>query len=81
MTKARARRVLGVSDGPALPKTSEAAGRACLEDAIALAVSAHRGQVDKAGAPYVLHPLRVMLPMESDTEKMAAVLHDVVEDT
>lgn len=52
-----------------------------LEDAIALAVEAHRGQKDRAGAPYVLHPLRMMFRVETDAERMAAVLHDVVEDT
>jgi (p)ppGpp synthase/HD superfamily hydrolase len=52
-----------------------------LEDAIALAVEAHRGQVDKGGQPYILHPLRVMLTLESDMERIVAVLHDVVEDT
>ncbi len=51
-----------------------------LEDAIALAVASHRGQRDKAGQPYILHPLRVMLRLETDQERMAAVLHDVVED-
>ena len=54
---------------------------ALLEDAIALAVEAHRGQRDRAGAPYVLHPLRMMLRVDTDAERMAAVLHDVVEDT
>ena len=52
-----------------------------LEDAIVLATNAHRGQVDKAGHPYILHPLRVMLGVEALYERMAAVLHDVVEDT
>ena len=52
-----------------------------LEDAISLAVQAHRGQKDRAGAPYILHPLRMMFRVETDAEKMAAVLHDVVEDT
>ena len=52
-----------------------------IEDAIALAVQAHRGQKDRAGAPYILHPLRMMFRVETDAEKMAAVLHDVVEDT
>ncbi len=51
-----------------------------LEKAIAIAIDAHAGQTDKAGAPYVLHPLRIMLRMETDDEMMAAVLHDVVED-
>lgn len=52
-----------------------------LERAIRLAVEAHAGQTDRAGAPYVLHPLRMMLRMATDAERMAAVLHDVVEDT
>jgi len=52
-----------------------------LEDAIALAVGAHRGQADKGGMPYILHPLSVMLRMRTETEMMVAVLHDVIEDT
>ncbi len=52
-----------------------------LEAAIQLAVQAHTGQVDRFGAPYILHPLRVMLRLETETERMVAVLHDVVEDT
>ena len=54
---------------------------ASLEDAILLAAQAHRGQRDKAGAPYILHPLRMMLRLRSPHAMMAAVLHDVVEDT
>ncbi|WP_375771218.1 GTP pyrophosphokinase [Archangium gephyra] len=52
-----------------------------LEDAIALAVEAHRGQRDKAGQTYILHPLRVMMRLETETERMVAILHDVVEDS
>ena len=52
-----------------------------LEDAISLAVEAHRGQKDKAEAPYILHPLRVMLRMETETDRIVAVLHDVLEDS
>jgi len=52
-----------------------------LERAITIAAQAHAGQVDKAGAPYVLHPLRVMLRMNTDEERMVAVLHDVIEDS
>ena len=52
-----------------------------LDNAIILAVQAHSGQVDKAGAPYILHPLRVMLACVTEAEKIAAVLHDTVEDT
>lgn len=52
-----------------------------LEDALALALDAHRGQVDKAGAPYILHPLRVMLTQPDDAGKIVGLLHDVVEDS
>lgn len=52
-----------------------------LEKALAIALRAHQGQKDKAGAPYILHPLRVMLRMETELEMIAAVLHDVVEDS
>ncbi|HEV7128568.1 MAG TPA: HD domain-containing protein [Ktedonobacterales bacterium] len=52
-----------------------------LEDAILLAVQAHHGQLEKNGQPYILHPLRVMFRLEHEHERMAAVLHDVVEDT
>lgn len=52
-----------------------------LERAIVIAATAHQGQVDKAGQPYILHPLRLMLAVTTVEERMAAVLHDVVEDT
>ncbi|MGW6446711.1 HD domain-containing protein [Lentzea sp. NPDC055074] len=52
-----------------------------LEDAIALATSAHDGQVDKSGRPYIGHPLRVMASVTGEHAQMAAVLHDVIEDT
>ncbi len=55
-----------------------------LEEAIRVAVEAHAGQLDKAGQPYILHPLRVMMTVESPTPEAArilAVLHDLVEDT
>ncbi|MCE5231425.1 GTP pyrophosphokinase [bacterium] len=48
--------------------------------AIAIAAEAHAGQKDKAGAPYIFHPLRVMLAVKSEAEQIVAVLHDVVED-
>ncbi len=51
-----------------------------VEDAIAFAAAAHAGQVDKAGKPYILHPLRVMLRMEGVERQVVGVLHDVVED-
>jgi (p)ppGpp synthase/HD superfamily hydrolase len=52
-----------------------------LEKAVTIALEAHRGQRDRTGAPYILHPMRVMAGVDSDTEKMVAILHDVVEDT
>lgn len=39
------------------------------------------GQVDKGGAPYILHPIRVMLACEGEKEKIVALLHDTLEDT
>lgn len=53
-----------------------------LDRAIHAAVEAHAGQLDKAGHPYILHPLRVMAAVRHHGEDamIAAVLHDVVED-
>ncbi len=52
-----------------------------LERAIRIARSAHAGQVDKSGADYIGHPLRVMDAVDGTDEKIVAALHDVVEDT
>ena len=52
-----------------------------LERAIAIAAEAHAGQKDRAGAPYILHPIRLMIQMDSENAMMAAVLHDVVENS
>jgi len=52
-----------------------------LERAIEIAARTHAGQVDKGGAPYVLHPLRVMLRVAPGAQQIVAVLHDVVEDS
>ena len=54
---------------------------ATLERAISLAAERHAGQVDKANAPYILHPLRVMLNVPDIEHKIVAVLHDILEDT
>jgi (p)ppGpp synthase/HD superfamily hydrolase len=51
-----------------------------LERAVAIAATAHAGQVDKAGSPYLLHPLRMMLNVATPEQQIVAVLHDVVED-
>lgn len=55
--------------------------RVGLAEAIAIAAEAHVKQTDKAGAPYILHPLRVMQRLTTEAEMIVAVLHDVVEDT
>jgi (p)ppGpp synthase/HD superfamily hydrolase len=52
-----------------------------LDEAIQVARRAHEGQLDKSGRPYIAHPLRVMGKLRDEHERMAAVLHDVVEDT
>ena len=57
------------------------AERATLDDVLRIAVLAHRGKRDKGGAPYILHPLRLLLRMQTEAEMMAGVLHDVVEDS
>jgi (p)ppGpp synthase/HD superfamily hydrolase len=51
-----------------------------IKHAIQIAVKAHAGQRDKAGQPYILHPLRMMFAVEAEEERIVAVLHDVVED-
>lgn len=51
-----------------------------LEEAIAFASECHRGQKDKGGHPYILHPLRVMLRLDDEGRRIAALLHDTVED-
>jgi (p)ppGpp synthase/HD superfamily hydrolase len=65
----------------AKPEENESAEGRLLERAIALAVEKHAGQSDKSGAPYILHPLRMMTRMKTVQAMMTAVLHDVVEDT
>jgi len=52
-----------------------------LEKAIEIAAIHHAGDKDKAGKPYLLHPLRIMFAVSTEFEMIAAVLHDVVEDT
>lgn len=66
-----------------------------IERAIILATEAHSGQKDKSGQPYILHPLAVAEHVHTKYKNqhwpytqftledliVAAVLHDVVEDT
>jgi (p)ppGpp synthase/HD superfamily hydrolase len=52
-----------------------------LERAIEIAARAHAGQHDKGGQPYIFHPIRLMLSVQTLQEQVAAILHDVVEDS
>ena len=52
-----------------------------LQKAIELATEAHKGQTDRAGKPYIGHITRVMQAGKTIEERMAGVLHDIVEDT
>lgn len=52
-----------------------------IEKALHIAQKAHNGQTDKAGKPYILHPIRVAQRCNTDTERIVALLHDVIEDT
>lgn len=52
-----------------------------IDTALKIALRAHTGAVDKAGQPYILHPIRLMLKMTDDVEKATALLHDVIEDS
>ncbi len=49
--------------------------------AMQLAYDAHHGQVDKAGMPYIFHPIHLAESMEDEISCCAALLHDTVEDT
>ena len=51
-----------------------------VEKAVRIATRVHCGQVDKSGAPYIGHPLRVMEMGRNEDERILGVLHDVVED-
>ena len=52
-----------------------------LARAIEIAASAHRNQADKGGSPYILHPIRVMMSLDTEDEKIVGILHDVIEDS
>ena len=57
-----------------------AQGTLTVEEAVAIAQEAHANQLDKAAAPYIDHPLRVMERFHDELHQIVAVLHDVVED-
>lgn len=49
--------------------------------AMQIAYAAHHGQVDKAGMPYIFHPMHLAEAMEDEISCCTALLHDTVEDT
>lgn len=51
-----------------------------LQKAIDFATKALEGKKDYSGQPMVAHALRMMDRVETDEEKIIAVLHDVVEE-
>lgn len=51
------------------------------ETALAIAVDAHKGQTDKSGMPYILHPIAVASKVDALELKTIAILHDTIEDT
>jgi (p)ppGpp synthase/HD superfamily hydrolase len=49
--------------------------------AMKIAYEAHHGQLDRAGVPYIYHPIHLAEQMDSEISCIVALLHDVVEDT
>lgn len=49
--------------------------------AMKLCFAAHKEQTDKSGVPYVFHPIHLAEQMDTEETVIAALLHDVVEDT
>ena len=49
--------------------------------AMKIAYDAHAGQVDKTGLPYIYHPAHLAETMTDENSVIAALLHDVIEDT
>ena len=47
--------------------------------AIIISTEAHAVQINRYGKPYIFHPLRVMMKMHNENERIVAVLHDVIE--
>lgn len=51
-----------------------------LELALEIAREVHKGQLDKAGEPYIEHPISVSKRCKSYSAKVVALLHDTIED-
>ena len=51
------------------------------DHALQIAIHAHRGQKDKSGREYIMHPIRVAERCKDPRAKVVALLHDTIEDT
>ena len=49
--------------------------------ALIFASMAHSGQKRNDGSNYIIHPIRVSQEVHTDSQRVCALLHDVVEDT
>ena len=52
-----------------------------VKKAALIAYNAHKDQSDKGGYPYIMHPIHIAEQIETEDETIAALLHDVIEDT
>ena len=52
-----------------------------VKKAALIAYNAHKDQSDQGGYPYIMHPIHIAEQMETEDETIAALLHDVIEDT
>lgn len=52
-----------------------------VKKAALIAYNAHKDKSDKGGYPYIMHPIHIAEQMETEDETIAALLHDVIEDT
>lgn len=50
-------------------------------NSVIMAVTAHKGQTDKAGCPYFFHLNRVSRACDTQRQKIVGILHDIIEDT
>lgn len=51
-----------------------------MEKALIIATELHKGQLDKGGNPYILHPISVAKMLETPKQKCVGYLHDTIED-
>ena len=51
-----------------------------LEHAISICAEAYAGKLNRAGGPAILHPLRLIMGMQTNEERIVAMLHDLCYD-